>query len=146
MDRLHSHEQIDQSEMNLQQTNKQLIMMNYRSFLEAICYELEQLISILTLSLIKIVLQNLIILIIILFSFCPQRLRKLTSSLTDLSFLGGRRRGGSGGKMEEREKENQLPGLSTMENLQMLTLKEHYDVEKELGRGTYGKVNSLHLN
>ena len=75
------------------------------------------------------------------FSHCPQRLRKLTSSLTDLSFLGGRRRGGSSGKMEEREKENQLPGLSTMENLQMLTLKEHYDVEKELGRGTYGKVN-----
>lgn len=37
-------------------------------------------------------------------------------------------------------KEDKSPRSSTSDNLQVLTLKEHYDVERELGRGTYGKV------
>lgn len=37
-------------------------------------------------------------------------------------------------------KENKSPRGSTPDNLQQLSLKEHYEVEKELGRGTYGKV------
>ncbi|XP_025105958.1 serine/threonine-protein kinase SBK1-like [Pomacea canaliculata] len=37
-------------------------------------------------------------------------------------------------------KENKSPRSSTSDNLQLLTLKDHYDVERELGRGTYGKV------
>ena len=38
-------------------------------------------------------------------------------------------------------KENKSPRSSTSENLQTLSLKEHYEIERELGRGTYGKVS-----
>ena len=37
--------------------------------------------------------------------------------------------------------ESKSPRSSTSDNLQLLSLKEHYDVERELGRGTYGKVS-----
>ena len=43
-------------------------------------------------------------------------------------------------------KENKSPRSSTSENLQTLSLKEHYEIERELGRGTYGKVSWIKVH
>ncbi|XP_005108525.1 serine/threonine-protein kinase SBK1 [Aplysia californica] len=39
-----------------------------------------------------------------------------------------------------RRSKSRSPRCSTSENLQMLNLREHYEIDRDLGRGTYGKV------
>ncbi|XP_071106329.1 serine/threonine-protein kinase SBK1-like [Haliotis cracherodii] len=42
--------------------------------------------------------------------------------------------------MDTIDKMEKSPRSSTSDNLQQLSLKEHYEILRELGRGTYGKV------